>query len=276
MDTQQPLFFREAGEGPGVICLHANASTSGQWRGLMEELAPRFRVLAPDACGAGQGPAWPAGHSLRTEVALLEPVFARAGRPCCLVGHSYGGAVALLAAVLHPERVRAVAVYEPTLLALVDAQGPPPNGVDGIRQVGRAAAAAAAAGDADTAARLFIDFWMGPGAWDAMPANRKPAVAQSVRNVAGWWRALSTDPTPLAAFGALAVPVLYMVGGRSPESAHAVARVLVPALRNVQVLRFEALGHMGPITHPAQVNAEIVRFLRTSGHSRFRGDDEPV
>ena len=27
-------FFREAGAGPGVVCLHANASTSGQWRGL--------------------------------------------------------------------------------------------------------------------------------------------------------------------------------------------------------------------------------------------------
>ena len=35
-------FFREAGSGPGVVCIHANAGTSGQWRALMEHLAPRL------------------------------------------------------------------------------------------------------------------------------------------------------------------------------------------------------------------------------------------
>ena len=42
-------FFREAGSGPALVCLHSNASTSGQWRAPMERLAPRFRVIAVDA-----------------------------------------------------------------------------------------------------------------------------------------------------------------------------------------------------------------------------------
>ncbi len=261
MELQQP-FFREAGTGPGVVCVHSNASTSGQWRELIEILAPRFRVLAPDTYGAGKGPAWPAGHTLRSEVELLEPVFARAGAPHVLVGHSYGGAVALRAAALHPDRVRALVLYEPTLFSLVDAQGPPPNGVDGIRDAAARAAAAAQAGDLDAAARIFIDFWMEPGSFDAMPAGRRPAVAQSVRNVAGWWQALSTDPMPLSAFASLDMPVLYLTGGRSPESAHAVARVLTPVLKDVRVVEFADLGHMGPITHPQVVNAQIARFLQ--------------
>ena len=261
MASQEP-FFREAGQGPGVVCLHANASTSSQWRGLMEQLAPRFRVLAADSYGAGKSPAFPPrGHSLRREVELLEPVFARAGPPHFLVGHSYGGAIALLAAALHPQRVRGIAVYEPTLFSLVEAQSPPPNGIEGIRGVAARAAAAAARDDLEEAARIFIDFWMGEGAWAAMPAGRKPAVAQSLRNVAGWWYALSQEATPLSAFAALDVPVLYMVGGRSPESAHAVARVLVPALRKVRVVQFEHLGHMGPVTHPALVDEAIAHFL---------------
>lgn len=251
-------FFREAGDGPGVVCLHSNASSSSQWRGLLDALAPRYRVLAPDSYGAGKGPPMPAaGYSLRAEVELLEPVFARAGTPHFLVGHSYGAALALLAAVLHPERVRAVAVYEPMLFALAD----PPGGVDGIRNVAAAAEAAIAAGDVDTAARLFIDFWMGQGSWEAMPAGRKPAVVTSMRNIGAWWRAASRDPTPLAAFAAIRVPVLLMTGARSPESAHAVARGLAPALHDVRVVQFDQLGHMGPITHPEVVNAEIARFL---------------
>jgi hypothetical protein len=35
--------YREAGVGSGVVCVHAYASKSGQWRGLMELLAPKFR-----------------------------------------------------------------------------------------------------------------------------------------------------------------------------------------------------------------------------------------
>src|SRR5262245_3906405 len=63
-------FFREAGAGPGVVCLHSNASSSSQWRGLMDLLAPKFLVLAADSYGAGKSPAWPAGRriGLRDEV----------------------------------------------------------------------------------------------------------------------------------------------------------------------------------------------------------------
>ncbi|MBV9889841.1 MAG: hypothetical protein JO090_03020, partial [Rhizobacter sp.] len=52
-------YVRSSGDGPRVICLHANASSSAQWRHLSEPLAPRFCVLAPDLYGAGGTPEWP-------------------------------------------------------------------------------------------------------------------------------------------------------------------------------------------------------------------------
>jgi pimeloyl-ACP methyl ester carboxylesterase len=99
-------FFREAGAGPGVVCLHANASTSGQWRGLADLLAPKFHVFAVDSYGSGKTPAWPEKRlmTLSDEAALLEPVFAGAGERFALVGHSYGGAVALVTALKNPRR----------------------------------------------------------------------------------------------------------------------------------------------------------------------------
>jgi pimeloyl-ACP methyl ester carboxylesterase len=66
----------------------------------------------------------------------------------------------------------------------------------------------------------------------------------------------------LAAFAALTMPVLYMMGGRSPESAHAVARRLVPVLPRVTVQTFEDLGHMAPVTDANTINAAIVEFLK--------------
>ncbi len=254
---------REAGTGPGVVCLHSNASTSGQWRGLIDVLSPRFHVFAPDSYGSGKSPEWPSDRviTLRDEVDLIQPVLDRAGTPLALVGHSYGAAVALIAALQNPGRVRAMALYEPTLFALVDAESPPPNPADGIRQAVAAGSAALDAGDRDGAAAHFIDYWMGPGSWQRTPEPRKPPIAASATNMRRWAHALLTEPTPLAAFRGLDVPVLYMVGKRSTASAHAVARLLTAALPRVEVLEFDTLGHMGPITDPEPVNEAIARFL---------------
>jgi pimeloyl-ACP methyl ester carboxylesterase len=260
--SAQP-FFREAGQGPGVVCLHSNASNSGQWRPLMEMLAPEFHVLAADGYGAGKSPAWPTARAvtLHDEVALLEPVLARAGNRFVLIGHSYGGAVALLAALKHRARVRAMALYEPTLFALVDAQSPPPNDADGIKGAVARAVAALEKGDANAAAGHFIDFWMGEGSWARTPDPRKPSIAAAVRNIQGWAHALMREKTPLEAFAALDMPVLYMTGNRSPASSRGVARILTRVLPQVEVVELDGVGHMAPVTHPELVNGHIARFL---------------
>jgi pimeloyl-ACP methyl ester carboxylesterase len=260
---QTEPFFREAGTGPGVVCTHANASTSGQWRGLMDLLAPKFHVLAPDSYDSGKSPRWPSDRVIQLwdEVALMEPVFTRAGSPLTLVGHSYGAAVALIAALANPGRVRAMALYEPTLFALLDAESPAPNEADGIRNAVADAGVALDAGNQDAAAERFIDYWMGTGAWKQTPEQRKPPIAASVTNVRRWGHALFTEPTPLQVFHSLNVPTLYMIGKRSTPSAHGVARLLTTALPRVEIVEFEDLGHMGPVTHSDQVNEVIKKFL---------------
>ena len=263
MESREP-FCRQAGAGPGVVCIHSNASSSSQWRALMDRLAANFHVLAADSYGAGNGPPWPAGRcvALRDEVALLEPVFARAGNPFTLVGHSYGAAVALIAALQRPDRIRALLLYEPALFALVDAASPPPNDAQGIRATVAAAAAALAAGQRSAAAEVFIDYWMGAGSWRRMPEPRRAPIEACIVNVQGWADALFNEPTPLSALRALEMPVLLMVGTNSPASSRAVARLLTGAFQNLQLIEFDGLGHMGPITHPEVVNAAIETFLR--------------
>ena len=53
MDITQPN-VREAGTGAAVMCLHANASSSAQWRNLMDRLSENHRVVAPDCYGSGK------------------------------------------------------------------------------------------------------------------------------------------------------------------------------------------------------------------------------
>lgn len=256
--------FREAGAGPSVVCLHSNASSSSQWRGLIELLCTDHHVLAPDLYGSGKSVDWHSDRqiALSDEVNFIEPVLAKAGKDFSLVGHSYGGAVALIAALANPNRVRSLILYEPTLFSLVANHQPSLGSVEGIQNAVRSASAALDIGNREAAAEHFIDFWMGKGSWLKTPNSRKGPIVESVVNVRRWGHALLSEPTPLSAFAALSMPVLYLVGQDSPESARSVERVLSLTLPNVRVVKVEGWGHMAPITHAEDVNARIAEFVR--------------
>ena len=257
------LFYREAGSGPAVICLHANASTSGQWRGLMELLAPRWHVLAPDTLGAGRGPAWPAlgGVRLADEVAALVPLLDTLPPRVHLVGHSYGAAIALKIALTWPDRVAGMVLYEPTLFALLFQQQSGHPAANGIADAVHAAGVAIDRDDTHGAAEIFIDYWMGTGAWAAMPPARRPAIAEATRNIRGWARALMQEPATLADIVRLPMPLDLIAGSQSPASAQAVWRLLAASLPRATVVELPGLGHMGPVTHPEAVNPAIAAQL---------------
>lgn len=255
--------FREAGAGPAVVCLHASASSSAQWRPLTERLAPRFRVIAVDLHGSGRTPAWPGDRRMRLddEVALLEPVFRAAGDRFHLVGHSYGGAVALKAAFLGRSRVLSLALYEPVLFSVLVADAPESHAAREIRAVRDDTMRLTDQGDLHAAAARFIDYWLGAGAWAAVPDDRKPALAAAMGSVKPQWHAAFGEHTPLHAFAALDMPTLLMTGSESAASARAVARLLKCMLPGVRDEEFDGVGHMGPVTHPNRVNPLIERFL---------------
>jgi pimeloyl-ACP methyl ester carboxylesterase len=149
----------------------------------MESLAPQFRVLAPDLYGSGKSPDWPSDRTicLSDEVAFIAPVFP-AHDACSIVGHSHGAAVGLMLALAFPQRVRALALYEPTLFSLIDAETAPPNAADGIRQTVQACGMALDQGHAEEAASYFIDYWMGPTSWENTPVSRRAPISASIVN----------------------------------------------------------------------------------------------
>lgn len=85
----------------------------------------------------------------------------------------------------------------------------------------------------------------------------QPNAAAGVRDSVAW----AASVAKLAALGVLEMPVLLMQGGEPTESARAVAALLSQTLPQVTALSLAGLVHMGPITHPATVNAAIVAFL---------------
>ena len=265
--------YREAGTGFPVICLHSSASGPGQWRALMARLVGRYRVLAPNRIGYGGNPAWRGDRPprLADEVAALAPLLDGVGPSFALVGHSFGGAVALKAALLHPGRTRALVVYEPALFSPLVRQRPRDAATAEIVALGDETTRAVAAGDVAGAAARFVDYWLGPGAWDATPDERRGAILGGVRQLPAEWQCSFGEPAILAELAALAVPTLYLTGAASPAPARTLATLLAPAIPQVELLELDGVGHMGPVTHPDRVNAAIERFLgRNLGEERGR------
>jgi pimeloyl-ACP methyl ester carboxylesterase len=256
-------FFRESGRGTAVVCIHSSASSSAQWRPLTDRLGCRYRTLAVDLYGSGKSPTWPAARalSLDDEVALLEPAFAAAGERFHLVGHSYGGAVALAAAGARPERVESLVLFEPVLFSMLMAEDPDQAAAREITAVRDDTVAALERGDPHGSGARFVDYWMGPGAWATMPAQRRDAIAGLMTTVKAEWDAVFNEPTPLSAFAELDVPVLYLTGSESPASARGVARLLTKVLPRVTAIEVDGVGHMAPVTHPDRINALVERHL---------------
>jgi 3-oxoadipate enol-lactonase len=115
--------YQQRGRGPDVILIHAVTSNLSVWMfsGLMEALAKDFRVTAYDQRGHGASDAPANGYTSADLAEDLRALY-RALRldSALLVGHSFGGVVAMHTASLYPELVRGIILSDPFFPGLAD------------------------------------------------------------------------------------------------------------------------------------------------------------
>ncbi len=270
-------FVRESGSGPTVVCLHSSASSSAQWRTLAEQLSGRFRVLAVDLHGCGKTAAWTRPRPLRLddEVALLGAVWRDAGARFHVVGHSYGAAVALTAALRHAERVASLWVYEPVMFGLLTALEPDSPAACEITAVRNDTLRLVASHDLQAAACRFGAYWLGRDAWAAMPEARRTAMAAAMPSVMPQWQAAFEEPTSLQVFDELSMPVQLVSGADSTLAARAVTRLIGSAVPHAVTQELPACGHMAPVTAPERVNPVIEQFLMRCRSAPFAKEFPP-
>ena len=182
-------FFREAGNGPNVVCLHSSAASSAQWRPLMDQLCDKYRVLAVDLYGEGMSPPWTSGRdcTIDDELELLNPLLDERA-PFTLVGHSYGGAVAVRIALAKRQSVQALVLYEPALWGLLATVDPDDEGTKEIEAVRQSLIEQLGLGNDEAATQGFIDYWAGVGTWASVPEDRRPLLIQGAKANAKKWR----------------------------------------------------------------------------------------
>ncbi len=122
------LAVTEYGAGPPVAILHGLFGSARNWRSIAQQLAPGHRVLAFDLRNHGASP-WADGMAYSVMVEDLRASFHNRGiNRLDLLGHSMGGKVAMMMALLYPDEIARLAIIDiapvpnpPTLLAYVRA-----------------------------------------------------------------------------------------------------------------------------------------------------------
>src|SRR4029079_6311685 len=139
------------------------------------------------------------------------------GRPAHIVGHSYGGAVALQFASRHPRYLKSLTLIEPASFHLLcDGDGIDEQAFREISETGATVVNALNCGDYQGGMRRCVESWSGEGAWDALPASQRLALAARINKVTLDFWATINDPMRRDDLASLEMPPLVVSRRRSP------------------------------------------------------------
>ncbi len=274
---------RNAGGRPVLLCLHCSGGSGRQWRALTAPLADRFEVRTPELIGYSLPGRWPGGVpvSLDDEAARMVELLGEPDGPVHLLGHSYGGAVALQMALRHPGRFASMTLYEPVRFATLfgDHAGDPDAAeIEAARYEiitsGNRFGVTVMSGRHEEAARLFTNYWAGTRSWDGMDDRRRRLQTALMPKVYAEYLAVFSDRVPLRAWSSLDIPVRLIGGTRSPLPARAVMKQLDGRLPRATTVSLAGVGHMAPISHPDEVRAALPAWLQLPQQQEAAPQDE--
>ena len=256
--------YTDDGQGDPVVLVHSSVSSNRQWRALTEVLKDRYRVLALNMYGYGETTPWP-GTSAQTLYAQAQLVLGlcdglRLGSRVHVVGHSFGGLVALKSAMLLGPRVGNLILFEPNPAHLLKQNGRTAAYLD-ARSMFDHVKSYGPLGDWTNAASFFADYWLGEGAWSAMPEKRRAAFIQFIPPVLHECDAAMNEQTTLEECQALTARTLLISDAAARFPIREIINLLATACPHWTFRTITGGGHMAPLTRPDLVNPIIREFL---------------
>ena len=269
--------FRLGGEGPVLLLVHGMASSSAAWTPAGSLLAGRFTIVAPDLLGHGQS-AKPAGdYSLGAHATLLRDLLLVLGyQQATVVGHSFGGGVAMQFAYQFPDLCERLVLVgsgglgrEVNLLLRALAL---PGAGHVLRLFCRASL--------DDAARTLVGWarrvGLGPtpageeigrGYSSLIDAHSRAAFLRTLRAVVGFdgQRVSANDRLQLAAD----LPTLIVWGARDPIIPVDHARRAHAAIAGSRLEVFEDVGHFPHCEAPERFARTVTDFVSSTEPARL-------
>jgi len=262
------LHYLDLGHGEPVVFVHGSLGDLETFRPQFDAFSARYRVIAysrrfhpPNPQPPGELIYSAATHAddlagLITELRLTRPR---------VVGLSYGAYTALIMALRHPDRIRALVLAEPPLLPFLKGVSGGASFVeDWERLVLEPAQRSFGKGDDEGGLRLFVGGLRGAGAFDQLPAERR---AQLLRYTNALKLQLLTNrrlyfPTVTCTdLREIRTPSLLVGGDSSPPMFARILDELARCLPNPSRVVIPRSGHNMQVDNPGQFNEQVLTFL---------------
>ncbi len=268
--------YTEAGAGPVLLLIHGMAGSSANWQAVIEPLARRHTIVAPDLPGHGTSEPSAGDYSLGALAASLRDLLIMLGHDrATLVGHSLGGGIAMELAYHFPELAERLVLVSsgglgPEVSPVLRAAALP--GADlFIAATARTATMAGGAvrrGLAAVGLRPNADVAeVARGYASLVDRDRRAAFLATLRSVVSA-RGQSVDASDRLYLTAR-LPVLIMWGARDPiipahhgERAH-------ETIDGSRLEIFDDVGHLPQIEAPGRFVAVLERFIEETEPARF-------
>ena len=238
------------GDGPlPMVMIHCSLGNHRSLARLAKAFANTHCIRLIDMPGHGNSGPWDGEADIQ---GLVSDAAAEVAEPGSHVfGHSFGATAALRMAVDHPELVSRLALYEPVYFTPII--GTP--AYDAYLARFAPFVAEMEAGRHDSAAEIFNGMWGGT-AWDVLPAFVRRDMAARIWFIMASERAFEGDVGGVFAPGRLErliCDVTLMLGHQTEPVMPHVMQAIHDRIPGSRLVRFEEVGHMGPLTHPGLV-----------------------
>jgi len=243
-----------------VLLLHCTMGSLGAWRGLIDCFPSNYRFTAFDMPGHGKSGEWGDQGDFHTYGTEIAKTFL--GSPKHLIGHSFGGSIALRLALELPEMVRSLVLIEPVMMNLVFLDNPAFKEI--YDRDHRLYYEAFETGNYDKAAQAFYVHWGDGRAWQDLPERSRNLMINKIRMIRAGEDSVYGDRYGFcqkARLGAIDLPVLLIEGGRSHSSVAKINDALERRLQKTSRVCIHSASHMVPITHPKETAMATESFF---------------
>lgn len=251
----------ESGAGVSIVLLPPGASPAAGWRPVADILSSRFRTIAVNPSGYAETDRFSGARpmSLDDEAEAVIAVLADDEEPAHLVGHSYGGAIAIRLVLKWPDRFATLTLVEPAVYPLLREAGERTlaEEVEGVndRFIERVGA-----GESEPAFRDYFDFYNGTeGAWLALPDPVRRRMLSISGIVVTGLTAARNSPTRLRDCASISMPTVLIRGAETDPVHTYLTDLLAREIPRAHLKIVDGAGHMLSLTHPAAVARLISR-----------------
>lgn len=271
-DAGGDIDYQECGDGPAVVLVPGSCSTGGAWRPVMTAWDNCFRCVTTSLLGYGGTAERRAldDASIWHEADALEAVIRKTGNTVHLVGHSFGGLVAIAVALRKRVHLASLTVIEAPAMELLHDDRDQPYYRDFREMTGRYFAAFRR-GDPEAIA-IMIDFYGGAGTFASWPPRaRAYAVEKTAVNILDWASAFGF-PLTAAALKSIDIPVLVVWGEASRPAVRRANGILAASVNRAVSVEISGAAHFMIATHPNDVSRLIAGHVQSTTRSHLTCD----